>query len=304
MTLPTPARTIALVDLGTSHAESFAVLLPKLGYEVTTVIDAPDAPAHRAVDFARRHGIRDVGGSPIDLADRCDVVMLLGPDWDRRFRLACRLLDAGAAVFLDKPLAGTVGELNELAHRVDAGQRIGGGSALRWAPAAVSYRRKHVHTVLSSLSVGCPGHPFYYGVHATSLALAILGTGFVTARALPGSPGLRAVLTHRTGTPVLVDVSPAAKTVTFHASAVADGEMKRIVPGISSLYKTQLTEVLASLTSGARSEGAGADLVEAERALLGIAWSEAGGGCDVLLDEIPWDFRPWTGAAFAAEYST
>ena len=94
-----------------------------------------------------------------------------------------------------------------------------------------------------------------------------------------------------------------SETVTFHATAVADGVMEVIAPRVSALFEAMLTETLSSLTSGSRSNGVGSDLVEAERALLGIAWSEVGAGHAVPLVEIPSDFRPWTGASFAAEYS-
>lgn len=265
---------VGIVDLSTSHPGIFAPLLAGLGMPVTVVLE-PDESRVRAF------GDITAAGDLAELAGLCDVVMLLGPDWDQRLDQVSALAALGVPVFVDKPMGGTAGELAELARLADGPARIDGGSALRVAPEALAVRGR----VPSSITVTCGGHPFYYGVHAVALAVAVLGPGLVAAHCRSDAP-LDGVIEHVSGVSVRVAVSGPAGG--FRATV---GDLV-IEPAAEAFYPALLADVMTRLTTAAERRP-GRELVECELALLAMAWSAATGGAPVRLDDVPADFRPW-----------
>ncbi|WP_345526312.1 hypothetical protein [Nocardioides endophyticus] len=110
------------------------------------------------------------------------MVFVNSADWTVKAPAARTLAEAGAAVFVDKPLGGGHGDWQIYEGLVAAGARISGGSALQWIhrPAATDARggRFAVH-----------GDVVDYGVHAAALALACLGTGVERVSAIRGEVG-------------------------------------------------------------------------------------------------------------------
>jgi GFO/IDH/MocA oxidoreductase family protein len=293
------SRRVALVELDTSHPGAFVPLLRDLGYEVTAVLDTGAVrPLGYASEFASRFGIPQVLSRVDEVPAAVDAALLLGVDWDERYSVACRLLDAGTAVLLDKPVAGRVSDLRDLAARAAAGQRVGGGSSLRTAPEAVAWRQRYDGPAPSSVLAGCAGHPFYYGVHAVSLAQAVLGPGFVAARALDGD-GLRGVLRHACGAEVLVDVPPPASSYPYHATVVTPTGVEHLRPDPGGLYGPYLAAVLGHLLDGSPAPYTPESLVEPDLAVLALAHST---GDWVSLHDLPGDLAPWSGADFTASY--
>jgi hypothetical protein len=292
------SRRVALVELDTSHPAAFVPALRRIGAEVTAVLDSGTVrPAGFADEFARRHEIPLVVVDPAELPSVADAALLLGCDWDSRYDVACGLLDAGMPVLLDKPVAGRMGALRDLAARAEAGQPVGGGSSLRTAPEALHWRDAD-GPAPSSVLAACAGHPFYYGVHAVSLAQALLGPGFTAARALDGD-GLRGLLRHDSGAEVLVDVRPPVADYGYHATIVTGSAVEHVSPDPSGLYEPFLRAVLGHLLDGADPPYTPAALIEPELMVLALT---ASGGSWVSPDDLDDGFAPWDGRDFAASY--
>lgn len=272
---------VGMVDLSTSHPGIFAPLLAELGMPVHAVLDPV-----RAADFPAATAV----GSLAELAAACDVVMLLGADWDERMAQVAALAAHEVPIFVDKPMAGTAGELRALARLADGPCRIDGGSALRVAPEAVRLRESRPAVV----DVTCAGHPFYYGVHAVALATAVLGPGLVSARGLSGDPerAIEGVVEHVSGAEIRVAVAIAAVSGGF-AATVDSGV--RVEPAADLFYPALLRDTMTRLTTGVDLRP-GAELVECELALLAMAWSLTKDGAPVALDTVPDDFHPWHGS--------
>jgi hypothetical protein len=280
---------IALVELDTSHPAAFVTLLRDLGLQVTAVLDSGAVRSRSYADqFAQRHGIATVASRLDDLP--ADVAMLLGCDWDQRYRQACALLDAGTAVVLDKPVAGRVGDLRDLAARAAAGQPVSGGSSFRCLPEAIAWRERGEKASL--VVVGCAGHPFYYGVHAVSFAEALLGPGFTAARALDES-SRRGLLRHASGAEVLVDIQEGYP---YFATVATSSSVEHLQPDPVGVYKPFLTAHLLRDKPPYLS-------VEPELMLLALARSAATGGDWVEPGSLPDSFSPWDAAAYTAAYT-
>lgn len=289
------SHRVALVGLDTSHPAAFVPALRRIGVDISAVLDSGAVrPAGYAAEFAARYEIPRVATDLAELPSAADAVLLLGCDWDDRYDVACRLLDLDVPVLLDKPIAGRAGALRDLAARAAAAQPVGGGSSLRTAPEAVDWHG----TTPSSVLAACAGHPFYYGVHAVSLAQAVLGPGFTAARALDGD-GLRGLLRHRSGAEVLIDVRPPAVDYGYHATIVTADAVEHVTPDPSGLYEPFLRTVLGHLLAGADPPYTPVAMIEPELLLLALAASDGSWVCPDDLDD---DFAPWSGPAFATTY--
>jgi hypothetical protein len=275
---------VGMVGLSTSHPGIFAPLLDGLGWPVTAVLDPVEA---RTQAFVQRYPGVVVAGSLDELAGLCDLVMLLGADWDERLEQLKVLAAHEIPVFVDKPMAGTAGELAALAAMP---VRIDGGSALRVAPEAVRVRESGLRPAV--VEVTCTGHPFYYGVHAVALATAVLGPGLVAAEGESDDldQSITGVIRHVSGTEIRVAVSAAGTPGGFRAT-VDSG--RSIEPAAELFYPALLQDTITRLTTPEMDPRPG--LVECELALLAMARSVALTGKLVALDEVPAEFRPWPG---------
>lgn len=292
---------IGLVDLETSHPEAFVPVLRELGHDVTAVLDssAMRGPEH-AARFATRHGIARVAQDERELAQVCDVAILLGTDWDQHLGRIRMLRDRGIAVLVDKPVAGSAGDLRAIA-AIDGAPRITGGSSLRTADEVEQWRElgRTAQTVRST----CSGPPLYYGVHAVSLAVGLLGEGFVAARSDSVEGHLSGEIRHADGPLVRIDVPRRPPGEPYRAEIRTQaGELDVVEPAGERLYRPFLAACLRYLAGDGPPPASPRGLVEPELALLAMAWSATNGGDWVDLDQPPDDWHPWSGPAFADEY--
>jgi predicted dehydrogenase/threonine dehydrogenase-like Zn-dependent dehydrogenase len=141
-----PARahgTKGPVRVGLIGAGSFAqgVLLPalkKLHVELTGVSSAGGLSARKA---AEDHGFRWLAGSPEEiLADDATDAVIIATRHGDHARLAAAALRAGKAVFVEKPLALTFEELDDVVDAATGGPPLMVGFNRRFAPATVYLR--------------------------------------------------------------------------------------------------------------------------------------------------------------------
>lgn len=291
---------IGLVDLETSHPAAFVPVLRALGHEVTAVLDehAMRGPDY-AGEFARRHGVPAVARDIPELSRLCDVAFLLGTDWDRHLDQIRVLRGLGVPVLVDKPVAGRAGDLRAVAAMTD-GPRVTGGSSLRTADEVSAW--SSLGLTARTIRATCSGPPFYYGVHAVSLALGLVGEGVVAARATSSGEPFAGEIRHRSGTSVRIEV-PRAPGATYRAEIRTTTDERHVVqPAGDRLYRPFLTACLDYLTGRRDVPWSPLGLVEPELALLAMAWSARDNGRWVDLDQVPDDWQPWQGASFAAEY--
>src|SRR4051812_32668314 len=106
---------IGLVDLDTSHPGTFVPILRDMGHEVTAVYDGGTIyPEGYAEKFAGEHNIPNVCHSLADMIDLVDLAIIHSCDWDIHIERARPFVEAGKAVFIDKPMAGNVKDLQQI----------------------------------------------------------------------------------------------------------------------------------------------------------------------------------------------
>lgn len=295
---------IGLVDLDTSHPGSFVPLLRELGHEVTAVFDSGTIyPAGYAVDFAREHGIEAVCDTLEALVDRVDAVFIHSCDWELHVRHAETCVAAGVAVFVDKPMAGSVQDLRRMTDWAREGAILTGGSALRYCREVRAWRERAIPASdwVYGL-VGCAVDEFNYGIHAYTLLHGLLGPGIDSVRHL-GERGQQQIeLTWKDGRTGLISIGKTGGYLPFYATLVTQKQVEHWQVDNTLLYRALLEAVLPYLAGEAPAPAPFEELVEVELAALAARRSAELGGAAVRLEELPADYAGYGGAAFAQYY--
>lgn len=129
-----------------------------------------------------------------DSAEACcegvDAVLIVDDGSGEQWRYAEHSLRKGVATFCDKPLAMTAKEAAAMVKLVrETKTPFMSSSSLRFVPDIIKLREElpqlgEVHLA----SVACGNDLVYYGIHALSMAYAVLGKGFTSAMNV-GKPG-------------------------------------------------------------------------------------------------------------------
>jgi predicted dehydrogenase len=299
------AIRIGLVDLDTSHPGSFIPILRDLGHEVTTVYDGGVInPAGYAEKFAQDNGIATVSESLEQVADRVDAVLIHSCDWDLHVERARPFVEAGKAVFIDKPIAGNVQDLQQFVKWAKAGAIITGGSSLRVCEEVRAWREEEIpqEDWIYGM-VGCAVDEFNYGIHAYSMLHGLMGPGISQVRHLGSAGGQRQVeLQWTDGRRGVISVGKTSGYLPFYANVVTQKRIDYIQADNSKLYKALLEAVLPYLAGEAPEPLPMEQLVEAEMAAIAAKLSEERGGSVVTLSDIPADYAGYDGPAFARSY--
>ena len=204
---PSKVVRIGLIGCDTTHAPTFAELLhnPFNGDHVPGARVAaayPGGSPDMAASGGRVAGftaeLRDKYGVPImatpeEVADACDIVFILSCDGRTHPGLFRSVAGRGKPVFIDKPIALSVADLDqiyEIARQTNT--KIFASSAFRYSDGlvnAINAIRANGEKV-----TGCrvkywgqiqptQGRFFWYGIHGADMLLAVMGKGIKTVQA-------------------------------------------------------------------------------------------------------------------------
>lgn len=297
---------IGLVDLDTSHPGSWVPILKDLGHRVVGVFDHHDIhPAGYAEQFVREHDAGQVFESLEQMADSVECAVIHGCDWDRHVARAKPFVDAGRTILVDKPMAGCLGDLNQLRRWVDQGVRIGGGSSLRFAEEIFAWLQRDIDDRGTAQTVlcGCGVDEFNYGIHAYSLLSAILGPGIESVRHLGEGMQRRIAVTWADGRMGVLAVGAVDQGLPFYATIVTDRAVEPIAVDSSKVYRALLENQLPYLAGEVDVPPMPfEDLMEPERCALAAkkSWEEK--DRVVRLEELDEADAGYDGKVFAGVY--
>ena len=194
---------VGLIGLDTSHATAF-----------TKLLNDPKDPAH--VDGARvvaafKGGSRDIESSwtrveqytseitnkwGVKICDtieamckEVDVVLLESVDGRPHLAQARPVIEAGKPLYIDKPLAGSLGDAIEIFRLAKAkGVPVFTASSLRFGKATQAVRGGSIGRVSQAETTSpChidPTHPdlYWYGIHGVESLFTVMGTGCETVK--------------------------------------------------------------------------------------------------------------------------
>lgn len=202
---------IGLVDLDTTHPAFFASLL-KGGdnLRVTAVFDggAVQTPEYVA-QFPRDHGVARVCASLDELVSSVDGAIVCSQNWDLRLERVRPFLEAGKPVFIDKPMVGSLRDMDALiALAARTRVPIMGGSTMRYADELVALREKvdGLGGAVSAFASG-PGDLLNYGTHVVEMTTTYFGPQVEAVTHIGGGRSHLFRLDQRDGPPILLQLS-------------------------------------------------------------------------------------------------
>jgi hypothetical protein len=233
-----------------------------------------------------------------------DCAIIHSCDWDTHVQKARPFVEAGKAVLLDKPIAGSPADLATILEWARGGARITGGSSLRFCAETRDWlarpldERGTPHTVIC----GCAVDEFNYGIHAYSQLAGLMSGKATAVRHLAGSPQHRVQVAWPDGRTGIVIVGKVSGWVPFYATVVTERGATQYVADAGRLYRSLLEACLPYLSGESDIPPVDMDeLLEPERWAIAArtSWLEGNGWVDLAGIE---RCDGYDGAAFAVEY--
>jgi predicted dehydrogenase len=161
------------------------------GAKVVKIWDKEKVWAER---LAKVCDIPEVCDSPEECAEGVDLAIIVDDGSAEQSKYAAHPLKKGIPTFCDKPLAMTAKKAKAIADLSrDTGTPFMSASSLRFVPDIIKLRDQlpKIGPVHLAQTI-CGNELVYYGIHALSMAYAVLGAGAVSAVNV-GQPGLNIV---------------------------------------------------------------------------------------------------------------
>jgi len=298
---------LGVVDLDTSHPHIWVPLLRRLGYDVAAVFDG--GVVHKvgyADTFATKHAIPQVWRSVEDMAssDGVEMAIIHTCDWGLHAARAWPFIQLNKPIFIDKPIAGSMGDLAQLASWAAAGSRITGGSALRFCQEVLDEREFGLmHGPILSAMVGCGIDEFNYGIHAYALACGLMGPQLIAVRHLGVRRGRHQIDLRWNDDRYVSLVAAGANWLPFFATVIYQDTVRHFQVNTDALYQTLLTTTMPYL-SGRRPDPPipFAELIVPEKAALAARLSLLRQCAWVEMHELDASDVAFDGTAFARHY--
>jgi hypothetical protein len=297
---------IGIVDLDTSHPKNWIPIEREMGHEIVGVYDAGEVHPREYVDaFVKEHALGRVYETPDELAEVCDCAIIHGCNWDTHVAKARPFIEADKAVFIDKPMAGNLRDIQQLKVWARQGKRITGGSSLRYCAEAAEWLAQPVEErgVPHTCFAGCGTDEFNYGIHGYSLLQSVMGSGVRSAQHLHHG-AQRLVRIHyqddRTG---LLAIGAVDRSLPFHASIVTNCGVAQFKVDNARIYRSLLSQVLPYLAGDVELPPVTMnELLEIELAALCARVSWLDDDREVAPSDLREDDDGYDGAEFAAGY--
>jgi hypothetical protein len=171
-----------------------------LGARVTHVWtdDPADAP-----NVAAASRIQNVVARPEDVIGQVDAVVIGTDDGHEHVRRARPFIEAGLPMFVDKPLAINVADLNQFIRWYQGGKVFLSSSNMRYAPEIRQVLRQKAQLGELRWITTCTSKTWErYAIHALEGIWPVLGPGFLAVRTESRSGSDIAYITHRSGVQV------------------------------------------------------------------------------------------------------
>ncbi len=251
--------------------------------------DPAAAPAVAAASL-----IPHVVARPTDVIGHVDAVLVATDDGFDHVRRAEPFVEAGLPVFIDKPLALTLGDLRTFLRWQKAGARLLSSSGLRFAPELDALLPEAGVGELRWVAATCCKTWERYGIHLLEPVFRLLGPGFVSVRLESHATNQTEVahLLHRSGAqfslPVMYDGGPAHGLLTLCGT---QGARHLRFTDTYTAFKRQLVDYIEFVRTG-RSSYPFAETIELMCVLIAGLRSRDQGSRRVAIAEIQEELSP------------
>jgi predicted dehydrogenase len=272
---PVIPQYLAEVPLNTMHI---------LGARVTRVWtdDPADAPK-----IAAASRIEKVVARTEDVIGQVDAVIIGTDDGHEHVRRARPFIEAGLPMFVDKPLAINVPDLNQFIRWHKEGKVFLSSSNMRYAPETKQILRQKAQLGELRWITTCTSKTWErYAIHALEAIWPVVGPGFLTVRAESRSGSDVAYITHRSG--VQINLAAIYDAVGSYGALHVFGTKGNLAVSCWDTYtafRNQLCAFVEMLRTGERPYPL-AETIELMAVVIAGLRSRERGGAAVELKEI------------------
>ena len=177
---------IGLVSIDVSHPLGFSEEMEKycmdMKYEYMCKESfRSDAEAEW---FKNRFGLAGIVTDIADMAEKCDIGFIQSCNWEKHLDQALPFIEKGKPVFIDKPIVGSVRDIERLRELVRKGAVIYGSSSARYCDEVQSFLSMPEEERGKTVSVlgACGVDDFNYGIHITEILSELAGAKIVRSK--------------------------------------------------------------------------------------------------------------------------
>ena len=167
------------VSIDVSHPKGFSLEMEKhcmdMKYEyICKESFRSDAEAQW---FKNRFALAGISDSIEDMAQRVDIGFVQSCNWEKHLDQAMPFIEKGKSVFIDKPIVGSVKDIERLRELVKNGADIIGSSSARYAREIRDFKSKSKEEVgeIVSIYATCGLDEFNYGIHVVEIISELAG---------------------------------------------------------------------------------------------------------------------------------
>ena len=302
---------IGLVGLCTSHPDGWVPVMRDLAkegiadIEVVACWDSGETrPADFAAAFAEKYNIPFTPATLEEMLPLVDGVIVHTANWDKHLEQAKIFVDAGKAVYLDKPVAGNLDDINQILDWMKQGKPVTGGSVMRYCREILEccdQLREKNETVYTAYT--CVGvDDFNYGVHGYAVLMAAMGTDLLSVQYV-GSSNQKQIILKFNGGRIGILTAGKATWLPFNLTVTTENRVQQIAVDTGYIYRAMLENVMPGFSgkSGAAPILQGIPAVMPELAALAAKQSWLNNGAEVFITDIDRNIS-FDGTQFAIEY--
>jgi len=168
---------IGLVSIDVSHPLGFATQFEK--YCMDMKYEYMCKESFRGDDeaewFKNRFGLAGIVKNIGDMVDKVDIGFIQSCNWEKHLDQAMPFIEKGKPVFIDKPIVGSMKDIERLRVLVKNGAVIYGSSSARYCSEIQSFLAKPVEErgEIVSIYATCGVDEFNYGIHVMEILSAL-----------------------------------------------------------------------------------------------------------------------------------
>lgn len=296
-----PGKRVGIIGLDTSHSMAFtkglnnpSSALSKSGYRVTaaypygSTIEVSTSRIPGYIEQIQPFGVKIVDSIRALLAE-VDYVLLETNDGNPRLAQATEVIKAGKPVFIDKPVAASLEDVQKIYNLAEKRQvPVFSTSSLRYMSTIQDAVNGKIGKILGADTYSPatlePHHPdlFWYGIHGVESLITLMGVGCKEISRI-----------HTDGTDIVVGTWADGRIGTFRGTrtgkhgygGTAYGEKGDLTLGPYNGYDTLLSKIIEFFDSG-QSPVPANETLEVYRFMTAADLSKARGGAKVALAEL------------------
>lgn len=139
--------------------------------------------------FVKRFGLKGKVENISDMVDKVDIGFIQSCNWEKHLEQAMPFIEKGKPVFIDKPIVGSMEDIEKLRELTKNGAKIYGSSSLRYCKEIRDFvaKGKEGHGDILGIYATCGVDEFNYAIHIAEAFSAICDCKAVSGKFLGSS---------------------------------------------------------------------------------------------------------------------